>query len=277
MLYFYKRILIGKDEGEVCIVGPNSLEYQKSIALEFNATKNRIRYLIGSSHWGEDGRHKEVILMNFLKRFLPNNIKVGTGFIKDGDNISTQIDIIIYNPLVPLFFQENDFIIAQPKSVLGIIEVKSNPDKNKIAAAIFKATQVGELIKGNIIFNGLFIFGEANNNQSHSSKLLKKPRNGDFKDSLLDALSNNNGINHIVSNDGAFIKKWNEENKFSCYAIKDLATSYFFSNLLDIINNRTELLGIPDSMYDHLYPIPGGKENFIRWKIEQQIFVSTSN
>ena len=76
---------------------------------------------------------------------------------------------------------------------------------------------------------------------------------------------------------GAFIKKWNEENKFSCYAIKDLATSYFFSNLLDIINNRTELLGIPDSMYDHLYPIPGGKENFIRWKIEQQIFVSTSN
>ncbi|UZN01417.1 hypothetical protein OL548_34135 (plasmid) [Lysinibacillus sp. MHQ-1] len=114
--------------------------------------KNRIRYLIGSAHWGEDGRHKEVILMNFLKRFLPNNIKVGTGFIKEGDNISNQIDIIIYNPSLPLYYKENDFIIVQPKSVLGIIEVKSNPDKNRLAEAIFKSSQVGNLIKDNLIF-----------------------------------------------------------------------------------------------------------------------------
>lgn len=244
---------------------PNSLEYQKSIALEFNATKNRIRYLIGSSHWGEDGRHKEVILMNFLKRILPNNIGVGTGFIKDGINISTQIDLIIYNPALPLYFQENDFIIVQPKSVLGIIEVKSNPDRNKIAEVIFKASKVGEIIEENLIFNGLFIFGEANNNQNHTSKLLKKPKNSEFKKSLLDSLSKKNGVNHIVSIDGAFIKKWNEDEKFSCYAIKDLAVSYFFSNLLDTINNRNELLGIPESMYNHLYPIPEGKENFIEW------------
>lgn len=248
-------------------MGPNSLEYQKSIALEFNATKNRIRYLIGSTHWGEDGRHKEVILINFLKRFLPNNIEVGTGFIKEGDNISTQIDIIIYDPSLPLYFKENDFIIAHPKSVLGIIEVKSNPDKNKIAKAIIKASKTGEIIKGNLIFNGLFIFGEANNNPKHSPKLLMKPRNGEFKKSLFDALSKYNGINHIVSNDGAFIKKWAEEENFSCYDIKKLAPSYFFSNLLDIINKRIELLGIPESMYDHLYPIPKGKEQFRKWVV----------
>ncbi|MDQ0221434.1 hypothetical protein ELQ35_15725 [Peribacillus cavernae] len=258
-------------------MGPNSLEYQKSIALEFNATKDRIRYLIGSTHWGEDGRHKEVILMNFLKRFLPNNIEVGTGFIKDGDNISTQIDIIVYNPSLPLYFKENDFVIVQPKSVLGIIEVKSNPDRNKIAEAIFKASKAVELIQDDSIFNGLFIFGNANNNQNHSSKILKKPKDGEFKKSLLDALSKDNGIDHIVSNDGAFIKKWNEEGKFSCYAIKDLAASYFFSNLLDIINNRNELLGIPEAMYDHLYPIPEGKETFIKWKVEQQIEEPTLN
>ncbi|MEI2471366.1 DUF6602 domain-containing protein [Peribacillus frigoritolerans] len=250
-------------------MGPNSLEYQKSIALEFNATKDRIRYLIGSIHWGEDGRHKEVILMNFLKRFLPNNIGVGTGFIKEGNNISTQIDIIIYNPSLPLYIKENDFVIVQPKSVLGIIEVKSNPDRNKIADAIFKANQAGEVIQENLIFNGLFIFGEASKSQKYSSKILKKPRNGEFKKSLLDALSKKNGINHIVSNDGAFLKKWNNEDKFSCYAIKELAASYFFSNLLDIINSRTELAGIPESMYDHLYPIPEGKKKFKRWKVEK--------
>lgn len=74
---------------------------------------------------------------------------------------------------MPLYYKENDFIIVQPKSVLGIIEVKSNPDRNKIAEAIYKGSKAGELIKENLIFNGLFIFGEAYNNQNHSSKILK--------------------------------------------------------------------------------------------------------
>lgn len=250
-------------------LGPNSLEYQKSIALEFNANKNRIRHLIGSAHWGEDGRHKEVILMNFLKRFLPNNVAVGTGFIKEGDSISTQIDIIIYNPSVPLYFKENDFIIVQPGSVLGVIEVKSNPDKNKIGEAILKANQVGPLIREKQIFNGLFIFGQNGNNENYSSKMLGKPQNGMFKNSLLEALSKDNGVNHIVSMDGVFIKKWNEEEQFSCYRIRNLAVSYFFSNLLDVINSSTELLGITESMYEHLYPIPEGKENFIKWRLRK--------
>jgi hypothetical protein len=248
---------------------PNSLEYQKSIAREFNATKNRIRYLIGSKHWGEDGRYKEVILMNFLERFLPNNIGVGTGFIKDNENISKQIDIIIYNSSLPLYFKENDFVIVQPKSVLGMIEVKSNPDRNKIAKAIFKANEADKFFDGSTIFNGLFIFGEVSDNQKYTSKLLNKPKNGELKKSLLDALSKSNGINHIVSNDGAFIKKWSDDEKFSCYAIRDLATSYFFSNLLDSINNRSDMLGIPEAMYDHLYPIPEGKETFFRWDVSR--------
>lgn len=84
--------------------------------------------------------------MNFLKRFLPNNIEVGTGFIKEGDNISTQIDIIIYNPSLPLYFKENDFIVAHPKSVLGIIEVKSNPDKNKLQKRLLKLVRQERLL-----------------------------------------------------------------------------------------------------------------------------------
>ncbi|MFK3987927.1 DUF6602 domain-containing protein [Exiguobacterium mexicanum] len=251
-------------------MGPNSLEYQKSIALEFNANKNRIRHLIGSAHWGEEGRHKEVILMNFLKRFLPNNVAVGTGFIKEGDSISTQIDIIIYNPSMPLYFKENDFIIVQPGSVLGVIEVKSNSNKNEIGEAIFKASKVGLLVREKRIFNGLFIFGQNGNNEKYSSKMLGKPRNGLFKNSLLEALSKDNGVNHIVSMDGVFIKKWSEEEQFSCYKIRDLAVSYFFSNLLDFINSSTELLDITDSMYEHLYPIPEGKENFIKWRLRKQ-------
>lgn len=249
-------------------MGPDSLKYQKSIALEFNATKDRIRYLIGSSHWGEDGRHKEVILMNFLKRFLPTNIDVGTGFIKKGNRISTQIDIIIFDPSFPMYFKENDFVIVQPESVLGIIEVKSNPDKNKIAEAVFKASKSGEIVKSHSVFNGLFIFGKSNSEENRNSSLLKSPREGEFKKSLSDALTKRNGLNHIVSNDGVFIKKWPGKN-FSCYSIDELASSYFFSNLLDAISERSEsLVAIPEAMYEHLYPIQKGKENFRRWILE---------
>lgn len=242
---------------------PNSLEYQKSIAMEFNAIKDRVRNLIGSTHWGEEGSYKEVMVMKFLKKFLPNNIEVGTGFIKEKNNTSTQIDIIIYDSTLPLYFKENNFVIVQPKSVLGIIEVKSNPNKNEIAAAIFKANNVGQLIKDDFIFNGLFILGS-----NKASTMLKKPReNSEFKKSLLDALSKNNSLNHIVLNDGIFMKKWSEKNKFSCYAINELATSYFFANLLNVIYSRNQISIISEAMYEHLYPIPEGKSKFLKWEV----------
>ena len=60
---------------------PNYRDYQKSVAVEFNAYKDRVRNIIDDKHWGLEGRHKEVILMNYLKRVLPKHLSVGTGFV----------------------------------------------------------------------------------------------------------------------------------------------------------------------------------------------------
>ena len=49
----------------------NPSAFQKSITKELKALQNRVRYLIGDSHWGEEGRYKEAILRNVIKRFLP--------------------------------------------------------------------------------------------------------------------------------------------------------------------------------------------------------------
>ena len=81
--------------------------YQQSIAAEFAAQKDRVRYFIGDKHWGEDGRYKEVLLADYLKSVLPPNVSVGTGFVKNEyDNLTYQIDIIIYrketNPFLSL-------------------------------------------------------------------------------------------------------------------------------------------------------------------------------
>ena len=88
------------------------LEYHKSIASEFKAYQNRVRNLIGNKHWGEEGRYKEIILMNYLKRVLPKNVSVGTGFVQGNNNLSTQIDIIIYDNTFPVLFSEGDFVVT---------------------------------------------------------------------------------------------------------------------------------------------------------------------
>ena len=45
----------------------NYLAFQKSISNELIATKDRVRNIIENRHWGEEGRYKEVILIENLK------------------------------------------------------------------------------------------------------------------------------------------------------------------------------------------------------------------
>ena len=102
----------------------NYLAFQKSISNELIATKDRVRNIIENRHWGEEGRYKEVILIESLKKRLPKNICVGTGFIINQHLISTQIDIILYRNEIPIILQQGDFVIVPSDAVMGVIEVK---------------------------------------------------------------------------------------------------------------------------------------------------------
>lgn len=55
------------------------IEFHKSTAKELLAIKDRVRNLI--YHWGEDGRHQEAVIKTMIQRFLPENLKIGSGFI----------------------------------------------------------------------------------------------------------------------------------------------------------------------------------------------------
>ena len=50
---------------------PNYLEYQKSISKELLSIKGRLRNFIDDHHWPEDGRYKEIILTDILRKHLP--------------------------------------------------------------------------------------------------------------------------------------------------------------------------------------------------------------
>lgn len=243
--------------------GINLESYHKSISEEFKVCQNRVRNIIGEIHWGEDGRYKEIILMNILRRYLPKHISVGTGFILcSNGGISKQIDLVIYDNRYPVIFSEGDFVIVSPNNVLGIIEVKTKIPSNMIPSVLDSATANGALV-GKHIFNGIFIYDE-------SFELITQ-NTGKMR--LFESLIRSNGyINYISFGKDHFIKYWHEQNPvllnrrpcYSFYRIVDFSFSYFISNLIEDSYNLSHA-GINPLMQinefsDYLYSIQGGKE-----------------
>lgn len=247
----------------------NSRGFQESITKELCIIKDRVRDLIGDRHWGEEGRFKEAILKNILRKFLPNNISVGTGFIVDsidGNEISRQLDIILYDNTYPVLFSEGDFIITTKKNVKGVIEVKSKLNLGTLARAIQQFDESINMILPFLgsryttnrrfqtpVFFGLFAFEFQGNYDS---------------DRIDNALSiSNKIINHISLGSHYFIRKWESEDGkrlvpkvetkfdfYNLYELDNLSFSYFISNLIDIVSG-----GLNDR-YWFSFPIPGTKE-----------------
>ena len=112
----------------------------------------------GAAHNGEDGRYVETLIREYLKRYLPKDLEVLTGFIlrpavKTGlknrsrknevDSHSTQLDILIYDSAkYPIFQRFGENVIVPPEGVVGIISVKKNLHENDIIheAQALKAT-----------------------------------------------------------------------------------------------------------------------------------------
>ena len=235
----------------------NYLDFQKSISNELIATKDRVR-LIVDNHWGEEGKYKEVILMEVLKKRLPKNVCVGTGFIVNQDQISTQIDIIVYRNEIPIILQQGDFVIVPSDAVLGVIEVKTSLKRDEIAEIIDKAAMVNSLFSDRKIFNGIFAF-DNNVNWNREGRL----------DVVKDALSDCRGlVNYICFGQNYFAKYWdanqpfseNDYPHYSFYRIENLSFGYFISNLIEDIYCMTENKHLPQTMSKMFYPIENTKE-----------------
>ncbi|BDQ02652.1 DUF6602 domain-containing protein [Ignavibacterium sp.] len=238
-------------------------KFQESVTEELNVVRNRVRNLIGNHHWGEEGRYKEAILKNILRKFLPKNISVGTGFIissNDQHRISKQIDIIIYENDYPVLFSEGDFIITTTENVKGIIEVKSNigSGNNTFQNVIQQFDETIQPINNNFanrkLFLGIFAFEFSGNIES---QIIDENLNQSAKN-----------VNHISLGKDYFIRKWRSQDAtrlqppvtncnsdfYNIYEITDLSFSYFISNLIDIV------CGGLNDRYWFSFPIQGTKE-----------------
>lgn len=265
------------------------LEYHKSIASEFKAYQNRVRNLIGNKHWGEEGRYKEIILMNYLKRVLPKNVSVGTGFVQGNNNLSTQIDIIIYDNTFPVLFSEGDFVVTVPENVVAIIEVKTKIHNNNLKEIVKKASNNGEIIFSSTqrdIFNGIFSYEYSDKKdhlkyQFNNLNYFTLPTQED--DEWIWTEKTNSQVNHILLGSSIFIKFYPytrirrandfdvNEPHLNIYDMKnDLALAYFISNLQEFILYRTTkpfLERMPEELLKFFYPIPETKEIYLFEKL----------
>lgn len=232
-------------------------KFQKSITDELKVVQNRVRHLIGDAHWGEDGRYKEAALTSIIRRFLPTNMSLGTGFIikNENDEISNQIDIIIYDNTYPVLFKEGDFIITTPENIKGIIEVKTKLNSSDISEVVSKATKNGN-ITNQKIFNGIFVYDRGN----------VKIERGRINSNLKSALKESKGtVNHLCLGENIFVKFWQNSNTqnncsnghYSIYEIKNISFSYFISNLIEHVSKSR----MPERWW-YSYPIKKGKEEY---------------
>lgn len=246
----------------------NLVDFQKSITHELNLIKDRVENLIGAANWGEVGTYKEAILRKTISQFLPFNLKIGTGFIIGDGQISTQLDIIVYEDKSPVIFREGDFVILTESSVRAVIEVKtevidySNPCNSGHEEALNKIINKLNRLRTFHTFNPI------GNNRKKFVGIFSFDYDGNFSSPRVDeALRDSNGlVNHISLGKDKFIRYWENTNELDprpnyrgrCYIrydLENLSFSYFISNLLHIVADED-----PVERHWFSFPIEGTKE-----------------
>lgn len=229
------------------------IEFHRSTTREIEAVKDRIRLLV--NHWGEDGKYKEKIFINTLRKFLPPKYNIASGFIVKEDFSSqkkfissAQIDVIIYNSESPLLFKEGDFVIVTPESVEAIIEVKTNLENANPSIVINRMNEQGHFVvsgnKNKLIFNGIFSFeGFSAINESKIKEYYEKGTSNTMDKYVYNQYSR---VNHIAFNKNWLLKYWESEEAKShesifVYKIPELSFSYFISSLLLHLSGNTVL------------------------------------
>lgn len=97
-------------------------------ALELNAQFRTLNHFV--KHAGEIGRAHEIFLRSVLARFLPGDVKLGTGFVASPLWTSRQQDILIYKRDLTTLLNIGDCTVIDHEAFIGAIEVKTQLDSS---------------------------------------------------------------------------------------------------------------------------------------------------
>jgi len=230
------------------------INYYKSIGEEICSTKNRIRFLMNETHFPTDGELKESVLRHVIRRYAPEHIKIARGFIHNGEECSSQIDILVYDSRFPVLFKEGDLVFITPDSVRAIIEVKTKQGISELRETLSKLNRIAELVTDINCFIGLFSYEYG---RDYSRNLIERV-------SEITNVGGKSYINHIVLGKNLFMKYWTNDpitdeecSKWHIYRLIDLSYAYFINNLLDYISDGTVSIN-----HRAWFPLENSKECF---------------
>jgi hypothetical protein len=255
------------------------LSYHRSVGRQIQTEERRIRDLIGSSHWGTDGAHKESVLRNIIRNFAPEIFRIGTGFVcypstvEDSPQNSSQIDILITSKDSPTLYRNEGLHIVTPECVKALIEVKTNVSNGEKLDLIIErlsldARNVREKADSTC-WAGLFIYNQGSLTDENVLSALQRKTNSIA----------NGAINCVAVGDSLFVRFWPTGHPRSgveavpmwhSYTLLDLAKAYFVSNLISHLSP-----GLNDVSSDAWFPIQNTKEPFRSYyaKLSERVVV----
>lgn len=147
----------------------------RSWSKELEANCNRVRSLIGDAHWFLDGKHKELILAEFIEKNLPNGTTQRNGFVLDSlisGKVSGEIDILILSEerRMPIF-DNGQFCICLLNDLLGWIHVKTTFSKQEaldLMESNLKLSRLGLDLSKDTYFSAAFFYRVKENVESIS-------------------------------------------------------------------------------------------------------------
>ena len=226
----------------------------------------------GAAHHGEDGRYVESLLRTYLKKFLPSDLEVLTGFIlrpavktgensrnrkNDKDEHTTQLDIIIYDTgTYPVFQRVGDTVIVPPEGVIAVLSVKKTLRDAHITPECEALAAVGQICRSDEATwqerrRGPFLGLVGASSEFGESKMAKEVK---IFQKLKDLYGNTSKFDHMVGFigdlSGWYILKVRPSKKPS---IKQSVANYRYLLLKeDSLNNSFQFLisGILSVYYD---------------------------
>lgn len=132
---------------------------------EFELKVEQLKRII--SHKPSLGRFIELLMLDLLKKYLPQKYSYSSGFIysmspTQEDLNYPQLDIICYDRNeYPIIFNVEEFVVVVPKSVKGVLEIKTHINTD----ALRKLIKLGEnQIFKEVSFNSkLYLIGVNSN------------------------------------------------------------------------------------------------------------------
>ena len=124
---------------------PAPIFFQKFVAAmdDFASVLTRTAQV---AHSGSKGTHREKAIQRFFSDHLPGMYGVAGGEVRDlFDNVSGQLDIMIYDKLRNYPFLAEDPVVLPAEALLASIEVKTKLDKSELSKSITAALKLKAL------------------------------------------------------------------------------------------------------------------------------------